>query len=989
MISIKGLNKFFNKERQNEIHVLNDINLSLPEKGMVAIFGKSGCGKTTLLNVIGGLDGFQSGEISIEGNDIRKNTDLIRNKYVGYIFQNYNLSKNETCFDNVANALRLCGINNEEEIATRVAAALKNVGMENFPKRTPDTLSGGQQQRIAIARALVKNPRIILADEPTGNLDEINTVMIMDLLKAISREHLVILVTHEANLVDHYCDTVIELSDGKVVSTKSNEDTKGFVAKGKNDLYLGELERSELSSENASIEYYGDTPASPIKLKIINSNGKIYLKLENQSVQIIDQTSEINVWEGVYEEQARATEALRELDMSALPTVEGKKFGRLFSFKSSVKSGYHANFKNRKRGTKALAVCLMLFSIVNVFMSALFGTAFRDLSRSDKAYNHNVFYLYTPNESVSSKLNEAVGDAKTAIDSIRLKGSYPSGDTTIAFKTGSFETFDQFDFSSLFRTNAVFLDAALAKDLPLLEGKKEGLASNEIIISSRVADDLLEKSALGYIKEKRDLLGLISIIFTIDGKSPRIAGIVESDESAIYISELALAKYAHSSIYASRIALASDYGITLNKGETLLAIPGGMTVTEVPELYESIKIQGQTFKVVEIKSANYSYASWLVSKGIKKSDEKSYFTELVKAENPELSETSTQFSEAYDKKRDEGLYEYYDYYYSELEDFCRDLMFFASEDINIWLYVVKGIEIAKYVMTSENYYRAVVYKEQYGKYPTVTEIMNNTEIPYAYEAIKEYYVAYEEEFYRTANDKSLFDTTYLVSEEDYIALSKSIGETHPSAGTNHYFADEYPDGKVTEDYSVFSDAVHYTVIHSSSPEKTELWLRDNFADLASPSEYQAALITPDDIFNAIIKTNAEDIIANLIAMAVIIVIMCICMYFIMHASLMNRIKEVGIYRAIGVSGKNLIFKFFVEAAVILSLTVIIGYLISSAFLFICCTSSSLMAQIFYYPAWLALSILGVVSAITLFFGALPIILLLRKTPSEILSKYDI
>ena len=189
MISIKGLNKFFNKGKQNEIHVINDVSLQLPEKGMVAIFGKSGCGKTTLLNVIGGLDSFDDGELYIENKDVRKNTDDIRNRYIGYIFQNYNLNKAESCFDNVAAALRLCGMTDEREIAERVMAALKNVGMENYAKRYPDTLSGGQQQRIAIARAIVKNPKIILADEPTGNLDEANTVMIMDLLKAISREH--------------------------------------------------------------------------------------------------------------------------------------------------------------------------------------------------------------------------------------------------------------------------------------------------------------------------------------------------------------------------------------------------------------------------------------------------------------------------------------------------------------------------------------------------------------------------------------------------------------------------------------------------------------------------------------------------------------------------------------------------------------------------------------------------------------------------------
>ncbi|MBR4836339.1 MAG: ABC transporter ATP-binding protein, partial [Clostridia bacterium] len=220
MISIKNLNKFFNRGKQNEIHVINDITLDLPESGMTAIFGKSGCGKTTLLNVIGGLDSFAEGSLTIEGQPIGKNTDEIRNKYIGYIFQNYNLNNSDTCFDNVASALRLCGMRDEDEIGRRVDIALKNVGMEKYGRRTPDTLSGGQQQRIAIARAIVKNPPIILADEPTGNLDEANTIMIMDLLREISRDHLVLLVTHEENLVDAYCNRIIELSDGRIISVR-------------------------------------------------------------------------------------------------------------------------------------------------------------------------------------------------------------------------------------------------------------------------------------------------------------------------------------------------------------------------------------------------------------------------------------------------------------------------------------------------------------------------------------------------------------------------------------------------------------------------------------------------------------------------------------------------------------------------------------------------------------------------------------------------
>ena len=134
MIKISNLNKYFNKGKQNEIHVINNVDLELPERGMVAVFGKSGCGKTTLLNAIGGLDSFDSGDLTIEGCNIRKNTDELRNKYIGYIFQNYNLNNSQSCYENIANALYLCGVTDKSTVDERVFASLSYVGMEKFAK---------------------------------------------------------------------------------------------------------------------------------------------------------------------------------------------------------------------------------------------------------------------------------------------------------------------------------------------------------------------------------------------------------------------------------------------------------------------------------------------------------------------------------------------------------------------------------------------------------------------------------------------------------------------------------------------------------------------------------------------------------------------------------------------------------------------------------------------------------------------------------------
>lgn len=172
MIKIEKLNKFYNKGRKNQIHVINDTSLTLPDKGLVALLGPSGCGKTTLLNSIGGLDRVNKGHIYINGEKITKRRvgkiDKIRNLNIGYIFQDYKLIDTMSVYENIALALKMIGIKDKKEIDKRVTYILEKVDMYRYRHRPCSMLSGGERQRVGIARALVKNPSIILADEPTG-----------------------------------------------------------------------------------------------------------------------------------------------------------------------------------------------------------------------------------------------------------------------------------------------------------------------------------------------------------------------------------------------------------------------------------------------------------------------------------------------------------------------------------------------------------------------------------------------------------------------------------------------------------------------------------------------------------------------------------------------------------------------------------------------------------------------------------------------------
>ncbi len=215
MVRLEHIEKTFNKGKNDEFHVLRDVSVEFPTRGMYALCGKSGSGKTTLLNVIGGLARIDSGEIYIDDKPVSHDSVTTRIQQIGYVFQNFCLSEERTCFDNVADVLRIDGLTNEETIRQHVEWALNSVGMLKNAERFPQTLSGGQQQRVAIARAIVKHPKVVLADEPTGNLDEANKETVMKLLCSISKRCLVIVVTHDPEIVKRYCDGSISVRDGE------------------------------------------------------------------------------------------------------------------------------------------------------------------------------------------------------------------------------------------------------------------------------------------------------------------------------------------------------------------------------------------------------------------------------------------------------------------------------------------------------------------------------------------------------------------------------------------------------------------------------------------------------------------------------------------------------------------------------------------------------------------------------------------------------
>lgn len=246
MLQLKDIVKKYNTGG-TEVEVLKKVNISFRESEFVSILGASGSGKTTLLNIIGGLDKYSSGDMLLMGRSTKEFTDRdwdsYRNGTIGFVFQSYNLIGHLSVIENVKLALSISGESNKEN-DIKAKKVLEDVGLGDHLYKKPNQLSGGQMQRVAIARALVTNPKVILADEPTGALDSKTSVQIMELIKEISKEKLVILVTHNPELARKYSDRIVSVKDGEII-----EDTKPYIEQEGNNGY--ELKKTAMTFSSA------------------------------------------------------------------------------------------------------------------------------------------------------------------------------------------------------------------------------------------------------------------------------------------------------------------------------------------------------------------------------------------------------------------------------------------------------------------------------------------------------------------------------------------------------------------------------------------------------------------------------------------------------------------------------------------------------------------------------------------------------------------
>ncbi|MGE9896056.1 ATP-binding cassette domain-containing protein [Anaerovoracaceae bacterium SGI.195] len=532
MIRLENVNKYFNRLKKNEIHVINNTSLEIAGPGLVAILGPSGCGKTTLLNAIGGLDNVSTGKIFVNDRRLTGRTvwakDKIRNLNIGYIFQNYNLVDNMSVFDNVALVLKMQGVKDKEEIKDKVHYALEMVGMYRYRNRYADMLSGGERQRVGIARAIVKNPAIVIADEPTGNLDSRNTLEVMNIIKTISKTKLVLMVTHEEKLANFYASRIIRLRDGSVVSDEINTNESNLDYRIDDKIYLGDVQNhQEVSIYGSKINIYQeDEQIADMDIVIRNGNVYVRVKDENLRTEIVDEHSSVEFVDDKYREISKDDYKESGYDMAKLEARKPPRNASIINLWSMITEGFSqvANYPIMKK------ILLFGFFISAMFIMYSISNTAAVLNTPDERFvDTNHHYLIVKNKGMSS-------DQYSKLESIAAenKGYVIPGKSKITLPI-IYKNYLQTGINMGEKISVSMTDINAIKSKDLIAGKMPE-ASNEVVVDKLAFKKLFEEG--GYATQAGLFNGkdFVGMTFNLDEYvNLKITGIVDKSSPSMYV----------------------------------------------------------------------------------------------------------------------------------------------------------------------------------------------------------------------------------------------------------------------------------------------------------------------------------------------------------------------------------------------------------------------------------------------------------------------
>lgn len=530
MLTIEKADKYFNKGRRNQVHVIDNTSLTLPDTGLIALLGPSGCGKTTLLNTIGGLDKLKKGKIFINGEKISSRcvykVDKIRNLNVGYIFQDYKLIEEKSVYDNVAIVLKMIGLRDKLEIKKRVEYVLDRVGMLRYKRRPANMLSGGEKQRVAIARAIVKNPTIILADEPTGNLDSKNSLEIMKILQAISKEKLVILVTHEQNLARFYANRIIEISDGKVIKDEDNTESLELDYQLESNFYLQDFDVHDVfHNEKYDINVYS-SKEDKIELDLVVANGNVYIKSKTKDkVEVVDEESSIEFINDHYKKTTKDEVDNYSFNLNNISNNNfKKKYSSIYNPISLIVNGFD-KVLNYSFGKKLLLIGFFLAGCFMIGASAGIYNSYQINDKDFVEYNKNYLILNTKNIKVNDYLEyEKYDDINYILP----------GNSTAYFRIKYDDYYQSKDLADNY--NGSVSSLSMINEDNIIYGEMARL-EKEAVIDKMILDNLLKvgNSKMIGISKVEEFLGR-EIEFN-DYSKFKIVGITDLESPSIYIKE--------------------------------------------------------------------------------------------------------------------------------------------------------------------------------------------------------------------------------------------------------------------------------------------------------------------------------------------------------------------------------------------------------------------------------------------------------------------
>lgn len=550
MIRIEKVNKYFNRFRKNSNHVINNTTLTLEDTGLVALLGPSGSGKTTLLNAIGGLDKINSGKIyindkKISGHNIYR-IDKLRNLNIGYIFQDYKLVDNMSVYDNVALSLRTIGVKDKKEIDKRVSYVLERVGMYRYRKRPASMLSGGERQRVGIARAIVKNPNIIIADEPTGNLDSKNSLEVMNIIKKISEDRLVILVTHEVNLAKFYASRIIEIEDGRVVNDYINDHEDNLDYSIDNNIYLKDI-KNNTKDNKLGIDVYRDKESN-LNIQIVLKGNNIFIKsLDDRKIEVVDDNSSIEFIDDHYKTLAKKDLNSIDFDYNVLKHNSRIRYSSIFNPITFITNG----FKKVLEYSLIKKLLLIGFFLSGFFIMMSASRIAANLTIHDKDFvDTNKNYLKVHEEKIvyddyyklknNPNVNYVIPGNSKVTFKLKVDDFYQTAQTNSTI-TGSLSSV------SMLNSNDIILGRMPEND-------------NEIVIDKMVIDQL--KKAMNITKmiglnKNKDFLNRDAIITNVPNF--KIVGITDLESPSIYADESKFINILYNNVNENHYDYTGDY----------------------------------------------------------------------------------------------------------------------------------------------------------------------------------------------------------------------------------------------------------------------------------------------------------------------------------------------------------------------------------------------------------------------------------------------